>query len=244
VFKRLTGLGSKGPASFLPLSCLKCYRNLENYHNFLPAEETSKIPGFIGYSVDLLKMRPEHEHLAGEILPYLFKNLMVFRREVDRIAFEEQQSMRLHPGAERQRTIALDSISDEELNDTSTRLSWRHPRRCYYRDYTFGTADGGSPADSIALAPETREDAQGIKSMSDSTEMGTKTDVSAKMASMYQGTLQTYVSPALKRRLLPLYSYVADTSDYAEQYIDRVIEDLRDRSGRAHHSAVVVRYSY
>lgn len=80
----------RGPVNFLPLSTL----HLENTSllprilsastmpprfDMLPvAPESPAPPGFIGYAVRLLQLRPEHEPLRWTVLFTLFKDLVVF----------------------------------------------------------------------------------------------------------------------------------------------------------------------
>jgi hypothetical protein len=80
----------------------------------------SELPeGFIGYAVNLLQMRPEHEYLRFTVFGVIFYNLMVFttRDAANRYAstVEVQQIQGLW-------TVALDDYSDAELDAVFPRL--------------------------------------------------------------------------------------------------------------------------
>lgn len=80
----------KGPLNFLPLRTLQLAHPLAGA--FAPAEredreegvllppapETPPPPGFLGYAVRLMRLRPEHEQLRWTVLYTLFKDLAVF----------------------------------------------------------------------------------------------------------------------------------------------------------------------
>ena len=45
------------------------------------------IPGFVGYAVNLLRLREEHEYLRYSVLWIVFKNLMIFETDEDRLSY-------------------------------------------------------------------------------------------------------------------------------------------------------------
>jgi hypothetical protein len=51
----------------------------------LPEPRESDAPGFVGYAVNLIQLRPEDEHLRDSVFWDIFQRLMVFRTEEDAV---------------------------------------------------------------------------------------------------------------------------------------------------------------
>lgn len=130
-FKRLVHPIVVGPASFLPITV--AMQGIEaSTDNYDFNNEPQGVLGFLGYAVNLFRLRSEHEHFRYAILTLLFKNLMVF----DTVASKLEYEMSLPAPARVQfRGVAMDEYTDEELARTYPRFAYRSPRPRYYRQY-------------------------------------------------------------------------------------------------------------
>jgi hypothetical protein len=102
-FKR--GLRFDGPVSFCSLS------SGQNPGWMHQGDRLPKIeaPGFLGYVVELIELRPQEEHLRFTALLWCYANLCVFTTEAEAIAANEAR-IRENPETGSLRYVALDLL--------------------------------------------------------------------------------------------------------------------------------------
>lgn len=94
---------TRGPSSYMPLTT-----TLKMQDEPFPAVNA---PGFLGYAMHLIKLRPQHEYLRDAMYT-LFRNLMVFDTMENSIAFREELTRNNPNGARKQWLVALDQFGD------------------------------------------------------------------------------------------------------------------------------------
>jgi hypothetical protein len=107
------------PCSFMPYSTAS--HSLQDTSHIDMLNQTIDAPGFIGYAVKLLRLRPEHEYLRYTVLWIIFKNLMIFETENDLI---EYTSFLSNEEAEEFWAVSLDRYS--HVDDTYPRIFTRN----------------------------------------------------------------------------------------------------------------------
>jgi hypothetical protein len=146
-FKRVTSSCVRnGPASFLTLSmAAQSFQDASEEYRFMDNDPVMKaVPGFIGYAINLLRMKKEMEFLKFTVLPILFKNLMVFETVEDKENFEVSltpaqrinfRGIGLDENVDGQQVIALDSTQSRVYPC----FRWRESRPLYCKNYKFLT---------------------------------------------------------------------------------------------------------
>eukprot|EP01041_Mallomonas_annulata_P000640 gene640-1233_t len=123
--KRVTECMEKSPKSFLS------YENATRNQAMYLTEQTrilteeNNIPGFIGYVVNLVKLRKEHEYLRMTVIWSLFRDMMVFESTEAKLSYKsllEPESMKDFWG------VGLNDYSDEELQTVQPSFQYRGPR--------------------------------------------------------------------------------------------------------------------
>jgi hypothetical protein len=108
-----------GPGSFLPYETSQ-RRPLDMNTLPLSGLSVSELPeGFIGYAVNLLQLRPEHEYLRFTVFGVIFFNLMVFTTRAAANQYASTVDVQQIQGLW---TVALDDYSDAELDAVFPRL--------------------------------------------------------------------------------------------------------------------------
>lgn len=108
-----------GPGSFLPYETSQ-RRPLDMSTLPLYNIPQSELPeGFIGYAVELLRLRPQHEYLRHTVFGVIFYNLMVFTTRASANAYASSVGVQQ---IESLWTVALDDFSDAELDSLHPRL--------------------------------------------------------------------------------------------------------------------------
>jgi hypothetical protein len=150
-FKKVTSACVRnGPASFLTLSmAAQSFQDASEEYRFMDNDpRTLAIPGFVGYAINLLRMKKELEFLKFTVLPILFKNLMVFETMEAKDNFEMTLT-----AAERVsfRGIGLDETVDGNVATVNTSqarvypcFKWRESRGCYFRNHKFMNNSGSA----------------------------------------------------------------------------------------------------
>jgi hypothetical protein len=87
------------------------------------------IPGFVGYAINMIQLRPPDEYIRYEALWGMFKDLMIFETREAIVSY----TFTLDAAAiEAFWAVGLDDYSAQELNDTFPRFKSFSPRQSYY----------------------------------------------------------------------------------------------------------------
>ena len=100
-----------GISSFLTVESVSRAAQADNSIDVL--SQHIGFPGFMGYAVNLIKLREEHEYLRRTVFWSLFRDLMVFETRVSKLEFKsllEPQALKDFWG------VALDDYSEDILN--------------------------------------------------------------------------------------------------------------------------------
>mmetsp|Transcript_38670 Transcript_38670/g.50951 ORF Transcript_38670/g.50951 Transcript_38670/m.50951 type:complete len:379 (+) Transcript_38670:202-1338(+) len=112
-FKKAHQAGS--PQNFLSLDC--CHPDNFNPQTVMQSLPNIEFPGLIDYAIHLIELKEEHEKYRYSVLYTLMKNLLVFETEHDIREFATVYGAVPY-------AIALDSYSEEELNQRFPKFSW------------------------------------------------------------------------------------------------------------------------
>jgi hypothetical protein len=130
-FKSATKNYSIEPTAFMPLHSQTSPHNddtnMDPLYNVVRQGIT--YPGFIGYAINLIRLREQHEYLRYNAFWGMFRDLMVFETNQDVVSY----SSTLDPQKmEDFWAVSLEDYSQQELNDTFPRFSAIRPRETYF----------------------------------------------------------------------------------------------------------------
>lgn len=117
--KATTALPREWPSSFLPLS-----RTMEDM-DVTVLDSNLVFDGFIGYAVNLFKLRPEDEYLRRTVLWTLFRDIMVFETREAKLTYKsllEPVALKSFWG------VALDDFDDVKVRKDFPCFRWGSPR--------------------------------------------------------------------------------------------------------------------
>ena len=126
VFKKAITDTGKGPRSFVPVA--RSDRNIEDADLLRVQRCHLQCQGFVGFAVNLIRLRPEHEYLRYTVFWGLFRDLMVFRTREDAWAYAQFLTS---AEIENYWVVTLDQYTEEELEHTYPRMKSRRSRDMY-----------------------------------------------------------------------------------------------------------------
>lgn len=124
MFKKAITDDGRGPRSFLPVSSAPTLNTIDIDLERVKANSII-YPGFIGFAVNMVRLRPEHEYLRYTVFWGLFRDLMIFKT-LD--SASEYSRFLTVDELEKFWVVTLDRYSDEELNNTYPCMSATTPR--------------------------------------------------------------------------------------------------------------------
>jgi chromosome segregation ATPase len=123
-FKKAITDNGRGPRSFLPVSSAPPPNTIDPDLERVKSDNIT-FPGFIGFAVNMVRLRPEHENLRYSVFWGLFRDLMLF----DTLESASEYSRFLTVNElEKFWVVTLDRYSDEELASTYPCMRSRSPR--------------------------------------------------------------------------------------------------------------------